>query len=93
MTTVGVRELESHLAEWLRSVRAGNTAVVTDRGRAIAEIRPMPEGGDNVVQRRMTARARGWIGPGEGALPTPSPVAYRGPTLAGAVSQDRDERG
>lgn len=93
MTTVGVRELKSHLAEWLRAVREGSTVVVTDRGRAIAEIRPIAVSDDTPAARRAAARTRGWIGSGEGVLAPARPLPYAGPSLASAVTQDRDERG
>ena len=40
MKTVGVRELKDRLSEYLRSVRAGESILVTDRGEVIAELTP-----------------------------------------------------
>lgn len=40
--TYSVQELESHLDEALDRVRAGEAVVVTDQGRQVAEIRPLP---------------------------------------------------
>lgn len=39
---VGVRELKSHLSQYLAKVRGGETIVVTDRGEPIARIVPTP---------------------------------------------------
>ncbi len=39
MSTVGIRELKSHLSAYLRKVKRGETVRVTDRGRLVAEIR------------------------------------------------------
>ena len=39
MLAVGVRELKSHLSEYLRRVRRGEVLLVTDRGEVIAELR------------------------------------------------------
>lgn len=39
MRRVGVGELKAKLSAFLRLVRAGDTVIVTDRGREIAEIR------------------------------------------------------
>jgi antitoxin (DNA-binding transcriptional repressor) of toxin-antitoxin stability system len=39
MRTVGVRELKAHLSRVLREVQSGETVLVTDRGRVIAELR------------------------------------------------------
>ncbi|GAB3051458.1 hypothetical protein GCM10027053_08660 [Intrasporangium mesophilum] len=38
---VGVRELKAHLSAQLERVKAGQTVIVTERGRPIAEIRPV----------------------------------------------------
>lgn len=40
MKAVGVKELKARLSEYLRSVRAGTTILVTDRSEVIAELRP-----------------------------------------------------
>jgi hypothetical protein len=36
---VGIRELKSRLSEYLRRVQDGETILITDRGRVVAEIR------------------------------------------------------
>jgi len=43
MTQVGVRELRQRASELLRRVEAGETFQVTDRGRPIAVLAPLPE--------------------------------------------------
>lgn len=37
----GIRELKAHLSAYLREVKAGETVVVTDRGRPVARIVPV----------------------------------------------------
>ena len=51
---VGIRELKSRLSEFVRDVKAGETIVITDRGRAVARIIPdaMP------LQERIEALVR-----------------------------------
>jgi prevent-host-death family protein len=44
MITVGVRELRQRASELLRRVEAGETIEVTDRGRPVALLAPMPDG-------------------------------------------------
>lgn len=39
MRTIGIRELKAHLSKILRDVQAGDTYLVTDRGRVVAEMR------------------------------------------------------
>jgi antitoxin (DNA-binding transcriptional repressor) of toxin-antitoxin stability system len=49
MRTVGLKTLKNKLSEYVRLAAAGETVVVTDRGRTVAEIGPprcdLPAGG------------------------------------------------
>jgi prevent-host-death family protein len=45
MASVGVRELRQRASELLRRVEAGETIEVTDRGRPVALLTPVPESG------------------------------------------------
>lgn len=45
MPSVGVRELRQRASELLRRVEAGETIEITDRGRPVALLSPIPEGG------------------------------------------------
>lgn len=40
MLAVGVKELKAKLSEYLRAARAGETVLVTDRGRVVAALGP-----------------------------------------------------
>jgi prevent-host-death family protein len=44
MTSVGVRELRQRASELLRLVEAGETFEITDRGRPVALLSPLPQG-------------------------------------------------
>ena len=41
METIGVRELRRYASRWLARVRAGESFMVTDRGRPIARLSPV----------------------------------------------------
>ena len=43
MPRVGIRELRQKASEYLRRVEAGETIEVTDRGRPVALLTPIPE--------------------------------------------------
>jgi prevent-host-death family protein len=43
MTSVGIRELRQKASELLRLVEAGETIEITDRGRPVALLKPIPE--------------------------------------------------
>jgi prevent-host-death family protein len=38
---VGIRELKSHLSSYLARARAGETVIITDRGKPVARIDPV----------------------------------------------------
>lgn len=44
MTSVGVRELRQRASELLRLVEQGETVEITDRGRPVALLSPLPQG-------------------------------------------------
>jgi prevent-host-death family protein len=44
MVSVGVRELRQRASELLRQVQRGETIEITDRGRPVALLGPVPEG-------------------------------------------------
>jgi len=76
MGRIGVRELRQHASSWLKRVAAGETFEVTNRGRPVALLVPIPsaEGIDGLVQ---AGRAR----PGSGRLSDLGPPL---PLLPGA---------
>ena len=53
MASVGVRELRQRASELLRRVEAGETIEVTDRGRPVAVLAPLPD--RNPIQRLIAA--------------------------------------
>jgi prevent-host-death family protein len=72
MATVGVRELRQRASELLRRVEAGETIEVTDRGRPVAMLAPLP--GRNPIER---LRATGDLVSGQhdlDDLPDPLPL-------------------
>lgn len=44
--TVGVRELRQNLSVYLARVKKGQALTVTEHGRAVAELRPLPPAAD-----------------------------------------------
>lgn len=70
MKTAGVRDFKAHLSGYLREVAAGETLLVTDRGRVVAEVRPpggAPRLVDPVAARYAEMVERGAIRPATGA--------------------------
>jgi prevent-host-death family protein len=59
---VGVRELKSQLSKYLRRVKAGETVIITERGRPIGRIVPEPETLEERMQRLIDAGLAEWNG-------------------------------
>jgi prevent-host-death family protein len=91
MTSVGVRELRQRASELLRRVAAGETIEVTDRGRPVALLSPLPEAAP--LER---LRAAGEVDPATADLddlPRPLPLpSGQEPPSAVLARLRRDER-
>jgi prevent-host-death family protein len=89
---VGARELKIRLGTYLRRVRQGHRLVVTDRGRPVAELRPVG-GQDGVESVLAELEARGVVTrPTRNRLPPFRPIETRRDRLSDAVREDRDDR-
>jgi prevent-host-death family protein len=55
---VGVRELRQNLSVYLRRVDAGETLEVTERGRSVALLVPLPRGGSLLERWVASGRVR-----------------------------------
>ncbi len=73
MTSVGVRELRQRASELLRRVAAGETIEVTDRGRPVALLTPLPDAGP-LERLRAAGEVTAAVGDWDG-LPEPLPLA------------------
>ena len=72
-TDVGIRELRQNLSVYLRRVARGERFVVTERGRAVAELTPRPDDEDS--WERLMAEHR--MSRPEGTLDElPAPIEY-----------------
>jgi antitoxin (DNA-binding transcriptional repressor) of toxin-antitoxin stability system len=65
MRAVGLKVLKNKLSEYVRLVAGGETVLVTDRDRVVAEIVPPRSGRAPMLADAMLADAvrRGWITP------------------------------
>ena len=87
MTSVGVRELKTHLSRYLQEVRAGETIVVTDRGKPVARIVPaqIPED----IARLIAEGRVTWSGKRFEAPPNPVRPRPGAPLASDLISEDR----
>lgn len=97
MRSVGIKVLNNRLSEYVRLAAAGETVLVTDRDRVVAEIVPPSAARSPVLADAMLAEAvrKGWLTPpalaGIGGPPKPMPVAPLH-DLLDELDSDRNER-
>lgn len=97
MRTVGVRELKAHLSRVLREVQGGETVLVTDRGRVIAELRQPGLASSTLSpteQKLAELAAKGVLKLAEKPFYTyePSPIKVPDGTLQALIDDLRDDR-
>ena len=92
MRTVGLKTLKNKLSEYVRLAEAGETVVITDRGRTVAEIgppHPTPE------PWRERGIREGWVRPavrGPDWPPKPTPIeGYTFEQLLADLDEDRKD--
>ena len=89
MLTVGVRELRQRASELLRLVEQGHTIEVTDRGRPVALLGPVPQG-SALEMLRIT----GDVEPATGhldELPEPIPLPRDATAPSAVLARLRDD--
>jgi len=92
MKTIGARELKMRLGSYLRQVQDGTTIVVTERGRPVAELRPVPVGKNEEEARLDELAALGVLQRGTGALAPFAPIRLGGRTLSETLQDEREDR-
>src|SRR6516165_11691230 len=70
MHTIGLKVLKNKLSEYVRLAATGETVVITDRGRPVAEIVPPRREPETLVDRGMR---EGWITPATDRSGNPPP--------------------
>ena len=96
MRSVGIKVLNSRLSEYVRLAESGETILVTDRGRVVAELGPLRETRSPVLADAFLADAvrSGMLTPpalsASGPPPAPPPVARLDEVLAELEENRRD---
>lgn len=96
MRAVGLKVLKNKLSEYVRLANSGETVLVTDRDRVVAELGPPREGRSPLLSDAQLAEAvrKGWLTPPTivAAEPPPSvPVAPLAEVLS-ELDKDRGDR-
>lgn len=89
---VGIRELRQNLTRWLRRVENGESFEVTDRGRPVAELRPLPSD-DDVIARLVREGKIVRVAKGNLAdLPPPPPAREGEMSISEALQEIREDK-
>jgi prevent-host-death family protein len=86
MTQVGIRDLKNGLSAYLKRVCRGETVVVTDRGRPVAQISPL--GVPDDILRLEAAGRITWLG-GHFERPKRTVRLKAGPPLSSYIAEER----
>jgi hypothetical protein len=96
MRSVGIKFLKNKLSEYVRLAAGGETVLVTDRDRVVAELGPPATGRSPLVSDALLIDAvrQGWIRPplsAGGEMPARKPVMKLTEILAD-LQEDRSDR-
>jgi antitoxin (DNA-binding transcriptional repressor) of toxin-antitoxin stability system len=96
MRVVGLRVLKNKLSEYVRIAAGGETVLVTDRDRVVAELVPPQATRAASIADATLAEAvrKGWVSPPamNGSTPPPRIPIVTWANLAAELKGDRDDR-
>jgi len=96
MRSVGLKVLKNELSEYVRRAAGGETVLVTDRDRVVAEVVPPQAGRSPLLRDALLAEAMraGWLTPPAlaGAEPPPRKPVMSFHQLMRDLGQDRENR-
>lgn len=85
---VGIRELRQNLSVYVERVKAGESLEVTERGRPVAMLVPLPETTSTLERLRREGR----LTPARGSLDElPPPLKIDDPDISAKIRQALDE--
>ncbi len=86
--SVGVRDLKTHLSEYLREIKKGKTIVITEHGKPVGRIIPAALPQADRIEAMRRAGIIAWNGKKPKMAATRAKVSDRG-TLAKLLVEDR----
>lgn len=96
MRTVGLKVLKNKLSEYVRAAAAGETILVTDRDRVVAELVPPQPGRKTETEDEFLARGarEGWLTPATefGPMPPHPKGIMTLEELLEELARDREDR-
>jgi prevent-host-death family protein len=92
MISVGVREAKINLSKLLKSVIRGQEVVITDRGKPVGRIVPIPQDQLPLAERIRRMEEQGLLGPAPKgrAMRLPPPLPAKEGAAQKFLQEDRD---
>ncbi len=93
MKMVGSRELKNRLGRYLGIVRQGETVIVTDRGKAVAQLVPVDADSDSnesLDQLLKRLEEKGHLRVGTRPFKRVKPVRLKGKPVSQIIMEDRE---
>jgi prevent-host-death family protein len=88
---MGLREANQKFSKAIKAVKAGEEVILTERGKAIAMITPLPETNrtEGIIRR---LEAAGLLRPAvkRGPMPEHPPLRIKGVSISRILREDRD---
>ena len=89
---LGLREANQHFSKAIKAVKAGQEVILTERGKPIAVIKPLPAPDDaDAVLDRLAAAGLLRRATQRGPMPRRKPIRIKGPPLSHTIREERDE--
>ncbi len=90
--SVGVREAKINLSKLLKKVMRGQEVIITDRGKVVGKIVPVPQHDLSLAERIKRMEEQGLLGPARkgGATHLPPPLPARRGVAQEFLQQDRE---
>jgi prevent-host-death family protein len=92
MQRVGSREFKNRMGRYLRAVRKGQILIITDRGKAVAQVAPPDESAEaqNTIEQRLKElESQGLIRLAKGRIGKFKAVPSRGKPASQILIEDR----
>jgi prevent-host-death family protein len=89
---IGVREAKIHLSRLLEDVQDGKEVIITNHGKPVGKIIPVPQESLSLEERIERMERQGWIGPkrAKEETPLPSPLPLPDEIAQQYLQEDRD---
>ncbi len=89
LTTIGIRDLKTHLSSYVQEAKAGNVVIITERGQPVARLTPIRPTVEQRLEELIEVGLLEWSG--QRLAPFTPEVAARGDkTIAELLLEDRE---